>query len=74
MNYTEAQKFQARHQCAVCGSEPQLFPGPDRGYEVRCQKKEHQGFTRELTATEAWRGGKSIPLYIANRIEAKEEK
>jgi len=69
MNYTEAQKFQARNRCAVCSGEPQLFPGPNQGYEVRCNKPEHKGFTRELTPTEAYDAGYNMPIYIADRIE-----
>lgn len=85
MNSLEAQKFQSRHMCAVCGSQPQLYILPEKelapdgktqewGYIVRCQNQEHQGFTRVMGYTEAWRRGETIPLHIANQIEQKERR
>jgi len=74
MNNLEAQRFQQRHRCAVCDSEPQLFPDGKHGYEVRCINKEHQGFNRELTWTEHYKRGDHIPIEIAEQIEGKERR
>ncbi len=74
MNYLEAQKFAATHLCAVCGNYPSAYPDPadpDRGYQVRCQHPEHQGFDRIPSYTEMWKSGSVLPLHIANQIENK---
>jgi len=57
---------------SICHMEQVTDSGPDRSCIVRCQDRTHEGFVRIPGYYEAFRGGESIPLYIANNIERKE--
>jgi hypothetical protein len=73
MDYLQAQIFQSRHRCAVCGNEIQIYTDPQHRYKVCCTNPDHTGFTKVESYTEAWKAGRSIPLFIANQIQRKEE-
>lgn len=73
MDWLEAQRFQLSHSCAVCGAEPQIFPDSEKRYVVRCIDPAHRGFERLKGYYERYREGEPIPLFIAQRIERKEE-
>ena len=71
MNYIQAQRFAFRHECAECGNSPSLYPNKGGGYEVRCQNRNHKGFTRLKGYYQAWREGQAVPLIIANKIQKR---
>ena len=70
-NYIEAERFRKRNLCAECGDEPQLYPNREGGYDVRCQNRNHKGFTKLKSYTQIWREGQAVPLIIANKIQKK---
>lgn len=74
MDYIEAQRICYSHICSICGNEPVIYIKERGEIEVRCQNKEHQGFTRLKGYRQTWREGQAIPIHIANRIENKEDK
>ena len=74
MDFLSAQKFADWHECAICGNYPSIYPLENGEYEVRCQNPQHSGFTRIIGYREGYRMGRSIPLHIANQIQAKEER
>jgi len=74
LDFIEARHFQLRHKCAICGNEPQLYPTKEGGYDVRCQNRNHKGFTKLKSYTQIWREGQAVPIEIANKIQQKEEK
>ena len=73
-NYIEAERFRKRNLCAECGNEPQLYPNGERGYDVRCQNRNHKGFTKLKSYTQIWREGQAVPLTIAQNLIKKERR
>ena len=71
MDYIPAQRFARRHECAECGNSPSLYPNKGGGYEVRCQNRNHKGFTRLKGYVQSWREGQAVPLIIANKIQKR---
>ena len=71
MNYIQAQRFAFQHECAECGNSPSLYPNKGGGYEVRCQNRNHKGFTKLKGYVQSWREGQAVPLIIANKIQKR---
>ena len=74
MNYIQAQRFAFQHECAECGNSPSLYPSEKGGYDVRCQNRNHQGFTKLKSYIQRWKEGDALPIQVANKIQQKEEK
>lgn len=73
MDYIEAKRFTLLHICSVCGNEPVIYLKDEGKIEVRCQNKEHQGFTKLKGYRQVLREGGVIPIHIANKLQKREE-
>ena len=62
------------HICAECGGGLVTPWDPETNTIIlRCSHdKTHQGYKKELSWTEKWKGGEAIPIDIANKLEKKE--
>lgn len=76
MDESDLHKLERTHVCAECGSELVTPWSPkDNAVILVCSKdRTHQGYTKIMTPTEAYRRGIGMPIEMLNKIEEKERR